>query len=458
MRLFTKEDRRGLFYRPALWLTGLEERCKRALGVGDRALETFVLLYGAAGGKKACRRYRIRENEKLIAFFLGGTALAAVLFVSGFGSGKGEGITTLKRPESGSKDAVYQMDATVGEQKISDLSVQVPARRLSEEEAQALLTKAEAELDQWMEEPGRSLDALQEDLALPGFLQDGLVEVRWESSRYDLMDSAGHIRNDLPKEDGEVLTLQAVLSCGGTEKIRVYPVRVVPKGQDRKARLTRWIARRMQEQTEREGEAFVSLPEEFEGEPLSFTAAKPAYGLLAAVLTAAGVVLLKAASQKDVQKMRDARAESLAFSYPAFLLRLTLLATSGMPVRTVFFKLAGEGEKPGALPVYEEVLRTVREMESGVTELKAYENFGTRCRLPQYRKCASLLSQNVKKGTVGLMSALGQEADAAFWERKAAAKKKGEEAQTKLLLPLLMMLAVVMILIMAPACFSFGGF
>ncbi len=180
------------------------------------------------------------------------------------------------------------------------------------------------------------------------------------------------------------------------------------------------------------------------------------------------------------------------------------MAQTGMPVRQIFGRLAQEGAKPGAEPVYEEVLRTFREMESGMTQLEAFENFGKRIRLAQYRKCASLLApgaepvyeevlrtfremesgmtqleafenfgkrirlaqyrkcasllaQNVRKGTGELIAALGHEAENAFEERKAAAKRKGEEAQTRLLIPMLMMLGVVMILILVPACFSFGG-
>ena len=96
-------------------------------------------------------------------------------------------------------------------------------------------------------------------------------------------------------------------------------------------------------------------------------------------------------------------------------------------------------------------------MESGVTEVEAYEHFGQRCRLPQYRKCAALLVQNLKKGSAGLLAALQEEAEHSFEERKRNAREEGERAGTKLLFPMMMMLAVVMVLILVPACFSFGG-
>lgn len=181
------------------------------------------------------------------------------------------------------------------------------------------------------------------------------------------------------------------------------------------------------------------------------------YGIWTAALTVLGCILLNYAYERDVMKEGQERQDELLAEYPSFLSRLTLLAQTGMPVRQIFGRLAQEGAKPGAGPVYEEVLRTFREMESGMTQLEAFENFGKRIRLAQYRKCASLLAQNVRKGTGELVAALGHEAENAFEERKAAAKRKGEEAQTRLLIPMLMMLGVVMILILVPACFSFGG-
>ena len=83
-----------------------------------------------------------------------------------------------------------------------------------------------------------------------------------------------------------------------------------------------------------------------------------------------------------------------------------------------------------------------------MTQTEALERFGKRTRLPQYKKCAALLAQNIRRGTGELITALGQEAENAFEEQKAAARRKAEEAQTKLLFPMLLMLSVVMILIL----------
>ena len=97
----------------------------------------------------------------------------------------------------------------------------------------------------------------------------------------------------------------------------------------------------------------------------------------------------------------------------------------------------------------------VREMESGVSELDAYEHFGQRCGLLSYSRFCSLLSQNLRKGNRELLSALRQEAEEAFENRRNIARKMGEEAGTRLLFPMIIMLAVTMVIIIIPAYRSF---
>lgn len=455
---FIDERKRGPFYGPAKWLWKKQEKFRirhPPHGVQNDAQKALIELYGEAQAKVYYEKFRIRKNEKLITVLLAGLGLSAVLAAAPLLLGKENSITALERPEKKDGSRQYELNARTGDEKLTGISVEIASRQLTEEEQEELLEKAAAELNElaesWM------LDAVTEDITLPDTLQDGLVEVRFESSCYDLMDNTGHVRNELTAEEGEILTLRAVLICEMKQKELVYPVKVFPKEQDTASRLERETMRQILEQENQEENGEVLLPEEFDGTAVFWELAEPAYWAWIALLTLAGCIVLNVAFEKDLGKEGEKRREALLFSYPAFLSRLTLLAGTGMPIRMVFSRMAKEAGKEGAPPVYIEVLRTCREMESGLTELQAYENFGKRCRLPQYKKCASLLAQNVRRGTGGLLAALNQEAENAFEERKALARRKGEEAQTRMILPMLIMLVVVMILIMVPACFSFGG-
>jgi len=103
---------------------------------------------------------------------------------------------------------------------------------------------------------------------------------------------------------------------------------------------------------------------------------------------------------------------------------------------------------------YEEMALVCHEIQNGVAETRAYENFGLRCRIPCYLKLSALLEQNLKKGNKGLTELLQLEVREAFEQRKELARCQGEEAATRLLLPMILMLLVVMILILVPAGLS----
>ena len=100
-------------------------------------------------------------------------------------------------------------------------------------------------------------------------------------------------------------------------------------------------------------------------------------------------------------------------------------------------------------------MKTAAQLGSGLSEGKAYSEFGRRCGVQVYIKLSALLEQSQKNGSRQLRPALELEMVSAFEQRKNLAKKLGEEAGTKLLLPLLMMLGVVMVMIVVPAFLSF---
>ena len=96
----------------------------------------------------------------------------------------------------------------------------------------------------------------------------------------------------------------------------------------------------------------------------------------------------------------------------------------------------------------------IHEMKSGISEAEAYERFGKRCGDVSYVKFATLISQNLRKGSKGLSALLKMEAIQAFENRKSLAKRKGEEAGAKLMMPMIGMLAVVFVMIMVPAFYT----
>ena len=101
------------------------------------------------------------------------------------------------------------------------------------------------------------------------------------------------------------------------------------------------------------------------------------------------------------------------------------------------------------------MLYTLYEIENGISQSAALEHFGRRCHIQSYAKLATLLSQNLRKGTSNLSALLKAEAKDAFEDRKHIAREQGEKAGTKLLAPMMILLGVVMTIIIIPAMTSY---
>lgn len=200
------------------------------------------------------------------------------------------------------------------------------------------------------------------------------------------------------------------------------------------------------------------LPTTWEGNQLSWEEPEDGSGgvLASLCLLASVVVMIKKAREEQEKKIK--RAEQLLMDYPALVMKFTLLIQAGMTVRKAFQKISmdykrkNKGSKRWA---YEEITAACNEMDSGVSEAEAYRRFGERCAQIKYKTFATLLIQNLQKGSRRMSDMLEKESMEAWDERKRKARVLGEAAATKLLLPMAMMLLVVMAVIMIPAFLSF---
>lgn len=202
------------------------------------------------------------------------------------------------------------------------------------------------------------------------------------------------------------------------------------------------------------------LPEEWEGKNLTWEMPADTSGnLFAALCLAAGIVLM-ILKDREGHTQEARRREQMLMDYPGLIMKFTLLVQAGMTVRKAFQKIAADysrrnhGQKRYA---YEEMKTVCYEMDSGISEGEAYRRFGERCGQIKYKTFATLLIQNLQKGSRHLADMLEQESMEAWDERKRRARVLGEAAATKLLVPMVLMLLVVMAVIMIPACLSFYG-
>ena len=212
---------------------------------------------------------------------------------------------------------------------------------------------------------------------------------------------------------------------------------VLTKEEDEEQKILEFVANY---NSELEDSEYYYLPSDWEGRKLEWKIPYDTTGnMLAAIFLAAAFVMIVIIAREE-QKARTKRYEA------------------GMTVRNTFRKMASDYKNKNEKRIaYEEIVTACHEMESGISEMEAYRRFGERCGHVKYKTFATLLIQNLQKGSRHMGEMLEKESVEAWDDRKRKAKVQGEAATTKLLFPMILMLGVVMAIVMLPACLSFYG-
>lgn len=390
----------------------------------------------------------------------GGIFLAAIAIIRDKGGETGS-FWQLQRPSYG--EASRQTSLTLHLQE-QNRQIKVPVtlqpRKRTPVQVRELFEKAAQKLEENLLGENASFDEVRGNLNLAGQVEVDAetIPVVWFTEPSDLMDSSGVIGREAD-EKGELVHVKAMLQYQEEEAAYEWYVTVYPPEYTGEEAWIQSSRKALEEADKREpySEA-IPLPDEIDGQPVTWSGEEQLpLGAIAGLFAAAFACVYLRQGRKveeEVQKRRN----QLLMDYPAMVFKLAMLVGAGMTMRAAFFKMAGEYQeraREGRHYVYEEMAVTCREMQSGVAEGAAYENFANRCGLSVYRKLGSILSQNLRKGSEGLAGLLEQEALTAMEERKGAVRRLGEEAGTKLLFPMMLMLLVVLVVLLAPAWMSF---
>lgn len=341
-----------------------------------------------------------------------------------------------------------------------ELSVHVAEQGLTKEEQQALLAAAEQEIAETFPGENESVDEIRKDVCIRSQYQDGQVTADWSFDSYQYVDLEGHVMNDSLEEEEILVKAVVELGCDSQTLEYQFFFQICPKIYSEKEKINNKLKQELIKKNEKTNDSTLILPESIDDQTIIWKekSERMPLKLLFLGMIAAGCVPLVEKSRKQEEEKR--RKEKLQSEYPELVSKLTILLGAGMTLFSAWNKIAtnySNKRKNNTIlihPLYEEMLITCHEIESGVGEARAYERFGERCGLHRYRKFCSLLVQNLRKGTRGLVQLLEQEVSDAFEERKNLAKKSGEEAGTKMLFPMMMMFGIIIVIIMVPAFLS----
>ena len=268
--------------------------------------------------------------------------------------------------------------------------------------------------------------------------------VEWRSDRPEVLTSTGTV---FTVEEAERVTLQARITYGNKSWDESLEIVVIPREISSSELFDRELEAVLKEseQTEREGDRWY-LPESFQGQEIIWQTERNHTPIII-ILGSFGVALLIfVMADKDLYDELQEKRKLHKARYPDLVAKLTLYLGAGLTVRAAFQRMAGEYE--------DEIGYVCRQLQSGVSEIAAYEQLGKRTGVQEYIRLSTLLTQNLKKGNRDLLKRLREEVSRAENEKVQTCKKLAEEASTKLLVPMVLFLVVVMVMVMLPAFWS----
>lgn len=404
--------------------------------------------------------YYIKKLSTILAVIFIGTGFAVIIKFQAEENARLLKGGIIQRKNYNQQEEVIILKAEIGEEK-QQLKVTVSEQVLTKEEAENLEQKFWIELCDTVIAQNNSFLEVTTNLNCVNELEGYPFWVEWSSNQPELISSNGVIAQVEEEQDKEAI-LSAVVSYGELEWYHEVEVCILPPNYTEKEKLYLELEKLLikSEEESRQNKQW-QLPKEVEGKTIHWTESLEDNSIFLWSLVLIAGLGIYFFMDKDLHIQFEDKGRKMLSAYPLIVNKIILYLGAGMTIRGACQKIAKDyqtGLEQGkkSHPIYEEILYTCRELNNGIAEVTAYENLGQRIGQQEYIKFMALLTQNLKKGNVMLLSRLREEAQKAWIEQAYRRKKAGEEASTKLLIPMVMMLGVVMVLIMIPAFHSFG--
>lgn len=140
------------------------------------------------------------------------------------------------------------------------------------------------------------------------------------------------------------------------------------------------------------------------------------------------------------------RSEELLREFPDMVGELALLTNAGMILREAWRNICDNGD--GKL--YEFMKEALIDMDNGMSEIDAYNKFGSNCMVPEIKKFTSILVQNMTKGNREFVDVLKSQSGEIWEMHKNHIRQLGEKAASNLLIPIMFMFVGILIMIIVP--------
>lgn len=478
---------KDMMYMGAYW--GYNILKEKHLELAPRQVEKTRQIYGQMSGPREVEnKVRLFYIHKLtlLALLLGAASLIGLMTaIQGLTEPKvpePEQVTEIERPEflEGDKEITYQVKAEntnpqAKEDKQSDVQVKilVPRKDPTEEDLQKALliakrnveTKALAENPAW-DQVSTSMDFYEYD-------REAGLQLLWEIEPDSVFYSDGEIKGkDRPDSaKTEVVKVEFYYKEEKLDEME-KEVRIVPvqySDAELRAKAVQEAGTEINQKTRYVDQGKIDFPEEDSDKAVQMTwfeyienagGGSDNTALQYFILFLAISIVAYFGYDQELNKQIKERRADIEMEFPIFIDKFVLLLNCGNSVsgalsQSIQSAIASNPEKESH-PLYQELILMRQEIQQGISDVDAFENFGRRIRIPNIMKFSSLIGQAIRKGDKEITNSLSGLVREAWEKKKQLAKEKGAQASTKMLLPLAIMLIAIVVMIMAPAVFQMG--
>ena len=340
------------------------------------------------------------------------------------------------------------------------IEIPVTKRSYSKDEAKEAIKKGLEDILLTLPGENSSLQNITTDLNLTNEISDLGLSVRWDFGESELIDILGNVHNENLKENRNI-DIEVSLSYETYEESYIIPITVCPKILSNDERLLKGLIDKIaiadKESIQKDG---YTLPDTYDGKSLIYHYGEAFNFNIIPIMGTVIAILLYLQEKEKERRSTEKRKRELMKDYPDIVSKLIVFIGAGLSVRQSWESIVIDYENEckennERRYAYEEMVKALAKLKTGIYENTVYKDFGRSCGLRQYMKLASLLEQNRRNGLANLHSLLSMESQSAWDERINLARREGEELNTKLLLPLFMMLLIVMMIIIVPALLIF---
>lgn len=423
-------------------------------------------------------RYEVEKIRIALLVLFAGSILGILFEVKTYSEQKVSAEGYVSRGDFGEDVTELELYYQAAGEK-EEILLRIPPRNLSAEELVEIEHIYREKLEERMLGENTSLEEVCNPLHLVSSIEGYPFSITWFSDDYEVIDYDGVIGKKVTEKTS--VLLRAEVAYEDVNWMEEFTVTVFPKTQEELGEKIKDAVQNNMETTAEEKQFL--LPDLVDGKRVVWKEKQSPlhYLLFPMILLSLGSILW--GMDRDVVQKREERQRKLLDDYPLLLHKFTVYLGAGMQVKSIFLKLGMEYEElcnqkhvtnsgkdslePGVckflnrpteteedMPLGQELLLAVRELQAGKSEERVYTEFGKRTGLKEYKRFSTILVQTLKKGNDALVERLCSESEEALRDHFNLQKKKGEEAENSLLIPMILMLLVVMLMVLVPALIS----